>query len=343
MHQPARMSDVAKLARVSSMTISRVLNGSQYVREETRQRVFAAVEKLGYRRNEVARSLRERRSRQIGLLVPNLHDPFFALCAHVVSEEAKSRGYSLSISTTDEDPEAEFSQASRMFLSNVEGLVVIPSETRTGASRLVSPELGTLPMVTLDRPLPRGNGRADTVLVENKQGAQIGTEHLLKLGHKKIAFLGLAGHVYTIRKRCEGYEAAMEAAKIQPRSMFLNGDAEGTGAELKTLFASKRRPDALFCANNLLTRQVLHFLQTSHIDPPTVALVGFDDFETADLLRPGITVVRQPIEESARLATELLFARLGSGAPPKKGKRVVLPVELIVRGSCGAKLRPRLK
>ena len=337
MHQPARMSDVAKLARVSSMTISRVLNGNQYVREETRQRVHAAVERLGYRRNEVARSLRERRSRQIGILVPNLYDPFFAQCTHIVSTVAKAHGYSLLIATTDEDPEAEFFEASRMFVSNVEGLVVIPAEVKSGASRLISQELGQLPIVTLDRPLSGGNGRADSLLVQNRRGTHLGTEHLLALGHKRIVFVCLQRRLYTMRKRCEGYAAAMRAAGLQPRTIFVSGEPEQTDTEMRALLAGKGRPDALFCANNLLTRQVLHSLKNLTIQPPeSVALIGFDDFETADLLRPGITVVRQPTEALTRQATEVLFSRIGTKPKQGKGRQIVLPVELIVRGSCGA-------
>ena len=337
MQQPARMSDVAKLAQVSSMTISRVLNGSQYVREETRQRVHAAVEQLGYRRNEIARSLRERRSRQIGILVPNLYDPFFALCAHVVSSVAKAHGYSLSIATTDEDPETEFSEACRMFSSHVEGIVVIPAEVKKGRSRLASPELGQMPIVTLDRPLSGGNLRADTFLVQNKLGAQLGTEHLLALGHKRVIFIGLEPRIYTIRKRCEGYEAAMRAAGYPSQTVFVCGQPEEIDRELREMLCAKHPPDALFCANNLLTREVLHGLQRLNLQPPKgVALVGFDDFEIADLLRPGITVVRQPTEALTRQATEVLFARLGQTATPSKGKRITLPVELVVRGSCGS-------
>ncbi len=340
MQQPARMSDVAKLARVSSMTISRVLNESQYVSDETRQRVHAAVEQLGYRRNEVARSLRERRSRQIGILVPNLYDPFFALCAHVVSAVAKTHGYSLSIATTGEDPDAEFSEASRMFVSNVEGLVVIPARVEKGASRLASPKLGTLPIVTLDRPLAGGNGRADSLLVQNKRGAQVGTEHLIALGHKRIVFLGLERRLYTMRKRCEGYRAAMLGAGLEPQMIFLQGGQAETDLTVAGLLASKRRNDALFCANNLLTRQALQSLQAMGVHPPhTVALVGFDDFETANLLGAGITVVRQPTEDLTRQAAEILFSRLGPAGTKRKSKRIVLPVELVVRGSCGAKLR----
>ena len=338
MPKTARMSDVAKLAGVSTMTVSRVLNDNPKVLEETRQRVFEAVERLKYQRNELARSLREQRSRQIGILVPNLYDPFFALCAHVVNEVARAQDYSVNIATTDENPEAESMEAGRMLRRHIEGLVVIPAESGQEGSQLLSPDFDGLPMVTLDRPLQDRRRRVDAVLVENKRGAQLGTEHLLALGHKRVAFVGLDRRLYTIRMRHDGYAAAMQARGLEGTAVFLSGDAEETAATLRSLIATRHPPQAIFCGNNLLTRQVLHALQGMDIHPPDkIALAGFDDFETADLIRPGITVVRQPIEDLARQATEILFARITNPANTAAGRRVVLPLELIVRGSCGSR------
>ncbi len=332
------MSDVAKLANVSTMTVSRVLNENPNVLDETRKRVFEAIEQLGYRRNELARSLRERRSRQIGILVPNLHDAFFALCADAVSTVARKHGFSVSIAMTAEDPRAEYEEASRMALRHVDGLVVIPAEVESGESALLSPELAQVPMVVLDRPLGGASHRADTLLVQNKHGARIATEHLLSLGHTRIAFVGLEGHLYTMRERNAGYRAAMEAAGLRRTEVFVSDESVTAQRTLNELLSSKQVPTALFCANNLITQHVLHALQGREMHPPEqMALVGFDDFETADLLRPGITVVRQPVESLARMAAEVLFARLADGDKAAPGKRIVLPVELIVRGSCGSR------
>lgn len=340
MAQPARMSDVAKLARVSTMTVSRVLNNNPNVLEETRQRVYLAVEQLSYQRNELARSLREKRSRQIGIIVPNLYDPFFALCAHVISGVAKEHGYSVNIATSDEDAVAEFSEANRMLLRHVEGLAVIPAAVTQGASRLLGSELDTLPIVALDRPLHGEGKRNDAVLVENKLGARRGTEHLLALGYTRIMFVGLERLPFTLRMRHEGYAAAMKARGLKDRSLFVSGELQATMEELRDLLQGSEPPDAIFSGNNLLTRQVLHSLQALNIYPPErIGLVGFDDFETADLLRPGVTVVRQPTVALARRAAELLFERLQSGETTTSGKHIVLPVELVVRGSCGAKVR----
>lgn len=339
MAKSARMSDVAKLAGVSTMTVSRVLNGSANVTDGLRDKVFAAIEHLRYQRNELARSLREQRSRQIGILVPYLLDPFFATCAHVISTVARQHGYSVVLSTTNEDPRTEYEEASRMLRRNVEGLIVIPSHPRTGASPLLASEFASMPIVALDRPIE--GSRFDSLLVENEHGAKIGTKHLLSLGHKRIAYIGLSDNLYTMCMRHRGYNSAMEAAGRKPVAVICTSALEDALVKVRELLSSKNRPTALFCANNLTTRHVLHSLQVFGIYPPNgIALVGFDDFETADLLRPGITVVRQPNELLGRTAADVLFQRLDDFRKPKAGKRTVLPVELIVRGSCGASIVP---
>jgi LacI family transcriptional regulator len=139
-----------------------------------------------------------------------------------------------------------------------------------------------------------------------------------------------------MRTRQEGYEQAMESAGLKSQVMLVSDALPDTMSAIQTILAAKRPPTAIFCANNLMTRHVLHSLYSLGIHPPErIALVGFDDFETADIIRPGITVVRQPVESMGRLAGELLFSRLAKGGRARAGKRIVLPVELVVRGSCG--------
>ena len=342
MAQSARMTDVAKLAGVSAMTVSRVLNEHRSVSEDTRQRVHAAVKQLRYQPNELARSLREQRSRQIGVLVPYLFDPFFALCGHTINTVAKQHGYSIVLSTSNEDPETEFDEANRMLRRHVEGLVVIPAQGRGGVSRLLEPALERLPIVTLDRPID--GGRFPSVLVENERGARLATEHLLQLGHRRITYIGAPDDLYTMRMRQAGYRAAMAEAGTEAEIISLSGVLGEALGTLCALLSQPQPPTALFCAKNLVTMHVLHSLQSMGLHPPhPVALVGFDDFETADLMRPGITVVRQPIEQLAQRAAEVLFAQLDGErrelpkeAPPK----ITLPVALVVRGSCGAEVSP---
>jgi LacI family transcriptional regulator len=331
------MSDVAKAAGVSIMTVSRALNGNPNVTDETRQRVFAAIKQLHYHRNELARSLREKRTRQIGILVPNLFDPFFANCVHAMGVVAKQHNYSIIISTSNEDPDDEFEEATRMLHRNVEGVVVIPAALVRGSSRLLAPEFSNLPIVALDRPID--GSRYDSVLVQNRNGGRLGTRHLIGLGHKRVACISLGAHLYTMRMREQGYRDAMTAAGLKADVQTVTDSIETSFSMLRTLLAARKPPTALFCANNLITRHVLHGLRTLQVRlPESVALVGFDDWETADLLQPGITVVRQPLESLGRIAAEVLFARLGEDKREGPPKSIVLPVELVVRGSCGASL-----
>ncbi len=141
-----------------------------------------------------------------------------------------------------------------------------------------------------------------------------------------------------MRTRQQGYRDAMAAAGLKAEVHTVTDLLETSDAVVRMLLAGKRPPTALFCSNNLVTRHVLHALQSMNIYPPEkIALVGFDDFETADLLQPGITIIRQPVELLGRTAAEALFARLEDGKAVSPPRRVVLPVELVVRGSCGAK------
>jgi LacI family transcriptional regulator len=339
MARPSRMTDVAKAAGVSAMTVSRVLNAHPSVSDAARLKVLAAVERLRYQPNELARSLREQRSRQIGILVPYISDPFFATCAHAIITVAKQHSYSVVLATSNEDPAAEFDEAKRMVRRNIEGLVVIPARTGNTRSLFLGHPFDRLPITTLDRPIV--GGCFDQLLVDNERGATLGTEHLISMGHKRIAFLGLSLELYTMRMRELGYRTCMQTFGLAPRAVELSTSLERTRSILLKLFSGRSRPTALLCANNLLSRQVLHAMQSMNLHPPDpVALVGFDDFDTADLVRPGITTIRQPVEALGRTAAEMLFERLSAGKRAVKlpAREIMMPVDLIIRGSCGAKL-----
>jgi LacI family transcriptional regulator len=326
------MRDVARLAGVATMTVSRVINGNAHVSEETRQRVFAAIAKLNYRPNTLARSLREQRSRQIGIIVPNIHDPFFAVCAQAVSIVAKEHAYSVNIAMSDEEPKAEYHDAIRMMQRNVEGLVVIPSAG--SITYLTDSEFSRLPIVTLDRPLACGH--FDSVVVKNAEGAELAVEHLIQHGHQRIAYIALSLELYTMRERHSGYLRAMHKANL-PAEIYCRNF---TQAELlETLEKILRRDNpvtAIFCGNNLTTRNALHGMAALGVKvPDQVALIGFDDFEIADLLDPAITVVSQPSSDMGRRGAQLLFSRITRKHERRAAEQVVLPVELIVRDSCG--------
>jgi LacI family transcriptional regulator, galactose operon repressor len=334
----ARMQDVARLAGVGLMTVSRALNRSGPVSEEVRRRVHQAVVQLNYRPNEVARSLREGRSRSIGLILPNFYDPFFAACAHAITVVANEHAYSMLVTTSGDDPEVEYREAGSMLRRPVEGMLVIPAAG--GKTKLIREEFRSIPIVTLDRPI-RGDHFA-SVLVDNRGGARTGTAHLIEHKHKRICFLSVTRKAFTQRARFEGYRQAMLRAGLVPEGCFNCASREATRAVLRSLLDSPRPPTAFFAGNNMVMRHLLHALSEMGVDIPTeVAVAGFDDFDMADIFQPALTVVHQPANDLGRVAADLLFAKFEEKRRPSAGKHVVLPVELIVRRSCGCNLRKK--
>jgi LacI family transcriptional regulator len=328
------MADVARLAGVGTMTVSRVLTGSAGVSKATAERVYRAIKTLHYQPNEVARSLRAVSSKTIGVIVPYLYDPFFATCAHAISTVAKQHGYSVILTTSDEKPDIEQKQTNLMLRRQVDGLVIIPVSDNEG---YYSGEGFTrVHVVTVDRPAP--GSRFDSVLVPNRAGAKIAVEHLIGHGHKSIAFLGLSRKLYTMDARYNGYREAMSDAGHTPEPYVDCESQERTVALIRSMLNGRKPPTALFAANNLTMRYLLHALNAAGVHiPRQIAVAGFDDLELADVFQPALTVVRQPIYEMGEVAANLLFQRISGSAAPKVGHRVILPVELIVRCSCGCR------
>jgi LacI family transcriptional regulator len=173
--------------------------------------------------------------------------------------------------------------------------------------------------------------------VQNKRGAQLGVQHLIEHHHRRIACLGLAGTVWTKNERLEGYLAAMKAAGLEPDAYAVGEMQAEMLQTVRALLGSKSPPTAFFCTNNLVMRNMLHALTTLNAKiPEQIAIVGFDDFEMADVLKPPVTVVRQPTDVLGRIAAELLFSKLSDTARTDRAKHIVLPVELVIRKSCGS-------
>ena len=336
MHRKPTMSDVARLAGVGTMTVSRVLSGTVPVSKETTRRVQTAVEQLQYRPNELARAFRGQKSRSIGLIIPYLYDPFFANCAHAVTTVAKEHGYSVIITTSNEDPNTEYAEAEQMLQRHVDGLVAIP--TRFRESRISRALFGKTPVVIFDRPV--ADPALDVVLVQNTAGARSIVEHLIEHGHQRIAFMGLSRNLYTINTRFLGYRRALQDAGLKEDSFFGCDSQEDTLQALSDKLQGTNAPTAILTSNTLATRYVLSALLHLGVKIPNdVAFAGFDDFDMAEFTSPPLTVVRQPALEMGRVATSLLFDRIARGELPKTGNRIVLPVEIVLRRSCGCKHR----
>lgn len=339
MSRSARMQDVAKLAGVGTMTVSRVLNGTAHVSEETSHRVYQAIERLQYKPNQVARALRGSSSKSIGVLVPYLYDPFFATCAHAIDEVAKDRGFSVILTTTNEDAKIELDAVRQMIQRHVDGLIVIPAEG--SSSNLTSSEFRDLPIVTLDRPVPQST--FDSVEAENKSAGVLAVNHLVSHGHRRIAFIRLHKQLFTMKTRYAGYKGAMNDAGLKVEAHFDCMTQAIVTDLMKALWARRDRPTALFTTNGLTTRYTLQALADLGLSiPKDMALVGFDDVDLAELMRPPLTIIRQPVTDLGRTAAELLFKRLNRTAEKDPPQHITLPVELVLRSSCGCvgRLKP---
>ena len=337
MQRKPTMSDVARLAGVGTMTVSRVLNRTARVSSETEERVRDAIKKLHYRPNELARAFRGQRSRSIGLLVPYLFDPFFATCAHAASVVAREHGYSVITATTDEDPETEYGEIEQMLQRHVEGLLIIPAQTQS--SRLTRTLFGRTPVVFFDR--PGVDDSLDSVLVENTEGARKMVEHLVGHGHRKISFMSMNRSLFTMEARYQGYSEAMRQAGLVEDVSFNCATAEDAEREVASrIKAAAGEPVAFFTANNLTTRSVFGALVHLGVKiPAEAAIAAFDDSELSELTSPPISVVRQPSYRLGESAARLLCERIEAEEEEHAACLKVLPVEIVLRRSCGCKGR----
>ncbi|WP_420538146.1 LacI family DNA-binding transcriptional regulator [Nonomuraea pusilla] len=335
------MKDVASAAGVALKTVSRVVNDEPGVHPDTAERVRAAIERLGYSRNESARVLRSGRTATIGLVIEDVADPFYSGLSRAVEDVAIEHGCLLMSGSSGEQPGRERELVLAFCTRRVDGLIVVPAGDDHA---YLQPELETgTPVVFADRP-PGPGLDVDTVLAANADGAAIAVRHLLGHGHRRIAFLGDQPTIYTAAERLRGYREAL-GPLFDERLVAMRGAAPGpVREELARLAALDDPPTALFTGNGRLTVTVLRALpgRQGHDGPyeagrwrlpggRPVALVGFDDFELADLLAPGVTVVAQDPAGMGRAAAELLFRRLGGDTGPSG--RLELPVRLVPRGS----------
>jgi LacI family transcriptional regulator len=325
------LRDVAARAEVSFKTVSRVVNGEPGVSPALAGRVRTAIEELQFRPDAGASSLRraDRRTHSVGLLLEDVSNPFSGAIQRAVEDEAVPRGVLVFSGSVDEDTTRERDLVRAFAARRVDGLVLAPASTDQA---YLEPEVrGGTAVVCIDREA-RGLP-ADSVITTNRTGAAEGVGHLAAAGHRRIAFLGDLSSILTAGQRHEGYRDAMarHGLPVDPALVVHDlRDATAADGAATGLLDRADPPTALFTAQNLITIgavRALRRLRTEH----AVAVVGFDDFPTADLLSPGITVVAQDPARMGRLAATLLFGRIdGEAAPPRAH---VVPTTLVRRGS----------
>ena len=333
--KPPTIIDVAREASVGVMTVSRVINHHPSVKASTRAKVVSAIARVGYVQNDAARMLKGRRARTIGLIVPDLTD-FFAACFQAVQEIAMQHGYQTLVVATGKRSEVESQQLDSLDNQRPSGLILVSCGPDTQRiSRIMD---SGVPVVALDRPLPGLN--VDAVLVDNLEGAERGVQHLIEHGHKRIACVAYPGSSYTSHERIKGYQQAIRNSGLQPT---LYGDVqslEQMEALVHSWSKSSDRPTAVFSIKRLTSIQLIQAIHRAHLRvPQDIAIVGFDDFELAEVLSEPLTVVSQSPRESARAAAEQLFKKiltLPRGHEVRgQAVKIVFPTTLVIRRSCG--------
>jgi LacI family transcriptional regulator len=330
------MQDVARHAGVSLKTASRVLNGEPHVTEQTAAKVNAAATELGFRRNVIARELKlGARSTTVGLIISDLANPFYARVARGAERRLRGAGLQLISTSSDENADNERQLTAELLERRVCGLMV--TTCLSDHAHLEVEQRHGIPITFLDRP-PHGI-TADTVAIDNEGGARLATTHLLEHGHRRIGLVGDLSRLSTHRERVAGFEAAMVQAGVTDWQRYVRADShdsEAAGRAARELIALDEPPTALFTTNNRITIGALRSLRDC-ANPP--ALVGFDDFELADLL--GVTVISHKPEDMGEIAASLLLARLAGGDTEARSDVHAerLPVHLIERGS--GERRPR--
>jgi LacI family transcriptional regulator len=328
----ATIRDVARSAGVSTATVSHVLNLTRHVSPITRDRVLRAIAALNYQPNRVARSLRNRKTTTLGVLLPNSANPFFAELLHSIESCCFDLGYSVILGNANDDPKRELFYLDVLLSKQVDGILLVS----TGAYKEVL-EIVTrrrVPTVMIDR--PAAEPRVDTVYIENEQGGRIATEYLLSLGHRAIAVIGDASPPAPTIERMAGYRSALRAAGLAVNEGYIvtsNYMHEGGYRACQQLLHLPERPTAIFACNDMMAIGALCAIHGVGLRvPQDISVIGFDDISLASYTVPRLTTIAQPLAEIGRIAVEYLLQRLNSPDAPLHQK--CLPVALVERDSC---------
>jgi LacI family transcriptional regulator len=329
----ATIRDVARKAHVSVATVSRVLNAKQPVREATRRRIEATIERLGYAPHGTARSLITRRTNTIGVLLPDIYGEFFSELIRGIDATVRRHGYHLLVSGSHGD-RGETGAMLRAMRGRVDGLIVLSPET--GSKPLPPHFADALPVVLLNSPV---DGTAfDLINIDNYDGAFAMVKHLVGLGHRRIAFIKGPETNRDASERLRGYRDAVRqlsadrAAELEHPGNFREEAGYQAGQRILSL---ARRPTAIFASNDAMAVGCLCALQEAGVRVPAdVALVGFDDIPIARFTAPPLTSVRVSIAELGRCAAERVLHGVESKNKHKR-QHMTLPTTLVVRESAG--------
>jgi LacI family transcriptional regulator len=334
----ATVRDVARKAGVSAMTVSRVINNHPGVSAETRQKIEAVIGELNYAPSKVASGLISAKTQLIGLIIPDAANPFFAPIVRGAETAARKAGYRMLVCNSESDLRLERDYVADLVSHRVEGLLIAPVGDRSDAhlGKLVE---GSFPLVLIDRHVPGID--CDTVTLDNANAAKRLVEHLIAIGHRRIAFVTDADDVSTGRERLAGVKQALAGAGVpfaEDLVLHTTVDQIGGYRSAQQILSMRDRPTAIFAVNNMTAVGVMQALRESGlIVPDDISLVCFDDVQHLAVISPFLTVIDQPAEVMAGVAAQLLLERIAGNAG-KLSRKITFPGKLIVRQSCGTKV-----
>jgi DNA-binding LacI/PurR family transcriptional regulator len=335
----ATLADVARLAGVVPMTVSRAINRSGYVSDEVRTRVMEAVERLQYRPNMLARQLKGQRLYAVGVMLPDIANPFGNELVIGIKEVLDASGYTAFITTSGGSIEKETAALQSFVDHRIDGLIVATRGSVAGDKALAEIAAQHVPIVTVGRPVEIAG--VDCVSVDHYRGAFEAASHLIEMGHKRVGYIGVGHPDDPVPQRYEGYMAALAAAGIpfRPEYAVREVDAPAFATEedgylgMLELAKCKQRPTAVFARNDFAAIGALRAMHTLGLRvPQDISVVGFDNIRMSAYTTPRLTTVEQPILEQGRMAARFLVERI-EGHAKGKTRNVVMASKLVKRES----------
>lgn len=327
------IADIARACGLGISTVSRALNNQPEVSPRTRERVRATARELGYMPNDLARGLVSRHSRTLGLLLPNIADPFFPEIARGVEDAASRQGFHVIYANTDRQEAKEQAAVKHLLQKQVEGLIITGDFLDSGYLEMLQAK--GIPFVLLRR--KRFRDGVSFIDVDNRTAAAAATRHLIQLGHRRIAMINLPVTSYAHADRLAGYRDAMAEAglRVDPALLAVGDYQSGSGrAAVERWLDLAQPPTAVFASNDMMAIGVLDGMAERGLRAPQdLAVIGFDGLEVGALRAIGLSTMAQPRYEMGERTIELLLSIIIDGSLPER--QVILPIPLLVRRTCG--------
>ncbi len=338
------IKDIAKALGLSTSTVSRALRDSYEISPETKNLVLEYAKQINYRPNPIALSLKEKRSRSIGVVVSEIANSFFSQAINGIESIAYSKGYHVIITQSLENYEREVMNMQFLSSRSIDGCILSVSTETEDFAHITDLYDRNLPIVCFDRIIE--NIDTHKVIVDNFKGAYDATDHLAKNGFKKIAILANSEFLSITKERLAGYKKALEDNNIKVDEKYIKACPHGgmiyeeVDEAMDELFKMKQKPDAIFASADKLTTNCMRYCKAHNINiPEDMAVIGFSNLDLTELLSPSLSVVRQPAFEMGRIAAELLIKMIESKRPETEFENIVLPAELFVRESSARKVK----